>query len=132
MAVVYKDKTWQTLAVHSIEIAWGFNVIIVPAYWIHEILNIIRDYSRQDGLENFSYVYAILVHTGGMISSIISIFITKMVFLRKDSKYSLLVGFLYIPVNYYGGFDMYGHPVYWMTDFLNWSNVYATLTIWIL
>jgi hypothetical protein len=45
---------------------------------------------------------AMCVHSLPLVSSIVELVITKMVFLRKDAKWSLAIGLVYIPVNYFG------------------------------
>jgi hypothetical protein len=54
-----------------------------------------------------------------------------MVFLKQDSKYSLIVALVYIPVNWFGGKLIYHHPVYYQSDWLNWSRPWVTLGVWV-
>ena len=63
-----------------------------------------------------------------LLSSIVELIITKMVFLKQDAKYSLLIGLIYIPINYLGG--KYEHtPVYFQIPYLNWSKPWETFGI---
>lgn len=64
-----------------------------------------------------------------MVCSILELCFTKMVFLKSDCKYSLIVALLYIPVNYFGGKYIYGHSVY--DDYwVDWHNPALTLAVW--
>ena len=64
---------------------------------------------------------AICVHTLPLISSFVALVVTKMVFLKKDAKWSLMIGLVYIPVNYFGGlFEK--SSVYDTIPYLNWSK----------
>ena len=75
-------------------------------------------------------IIAICVHTMPLLSSIIELVITKMVFLKKDAKWSLFIGLLYIPVNYFGG-KYVGYPVYNYVSYMNWSKPWMTLGIFL-
>jgi len=63
---------------------------------------------------------ACCVHSLPIISSIVELVITKMVFLKKDAKWSLFIGLLYIPVNYFGT-KYEKSPVYAGIKYLDWS-----------
>jgi hypothetical protein len=43
----------------------------------------------------------------------------------------MIAALLYIPVNYFGGVYIYGHPVYYMNDWVNWSRPWVTLGVWV-
>jgi len=74
---------------------------------------------------------ACCVHSLPLISSIVELMITKMVFLKKDAKWSLFIGLLYIPVNYYGS-KWTDAPVYGYISYLNWHNFWQTFGIFFL
>lgn len=122
---------WHSAAVFSSEIAWGFNVMIVPAYWAFEYKNFIRDYANQSADENIMYLVAATVHSTPIICTIIELVYTKFVFLKSDSKYCFYFAMVYIPVNYLGGKYIYHKPVYYQSSLLNWSRPWVTLGIWI-
>ena len=129
--MVHYSKWWQTAAVFSSELSWGFNIMIVPAYWNFEWRNFIRDYMASTAAENIEYATAATVHTSGMVCSIIELCFVKMVFLKQDCKYSFIFALLYIPINYFGGVYIYGHPVYYQNAWVNWSRPWVTLGVWV-
>ena len=71
---------------------------------------------------------ACFVHTTPILTSFIELIVTRMVFLKKDAKWSLFIGLLYIPVNYFGGLYEKS-PVYASIGYMNWSNKWATFGI---
>jgi len=81
-----------------------------------------------DTSEGKAEAVACFVHTTPLISSIIELVITKMVFLKKDAKWSLFIGLLYIPVNYFGS-KYENAPVYAGVQYLDWSNQLETFGI---
>ena len=99
-------------------------MFIVPFYWAfmwmwarqwwEEGHTIETDAQKQEAV-------AICVHTLPLISSFVELVITKMVFLKKDAKWSLIIGLLYIPVNYFGG-RYEKDAVYSLISYLNWSK----------
>ena len=69
------------------------------------------------------------VHSMPIFTSVIELLITKMCFLKKDSKWVFLVAILYIPVNYYGTIDK-GEPVYnW--NYLDWKTPKTTFACFV-
>jgi hypothetical protein len=111
----HKNKWFLSLSVHSSELAWGFNLFIVPFYWEFEWQNIykaVKAYKTNTDERNFEYFTAVSVHTAPIVCCLVELLFTKLVFLKKDSKWNFLVGVLYIPVNYFGA-DIFGHPVYY-------------------
>ena len=71
---------------------------------------------------------ACCVHTMPLISSFVELIITKMVFLKRDAKWSLFIGLIYIPVNYFG--TIYEKsPVYAGISYLDWTNKWETFGI---
>jgi len=81
--------------------------------------------------QNLEYLTAATVHTTPFICTIIELCFVKMVFLKKDSKYSAFSALIYIPVNYFGGLLIYKHPVYYQSSWLNWSRPWVTLGVWV-
>ena len=64
---------------------------------------------------------ACCVHSLPLVCSFVEIILTKMVFLKKDAKYSFFIGILYIPVNYLGS-KYEKSPVYAGFTPIDWSN----------
>jgi len=61
------------------------------------------------------------VHSTPIINSIIELKITDMVFLKRDSKWCFLAGFIYMFCNYWGYADVMHAPVY-PIPWLNWPK----------
>jgi len=66
-----------------------------------------------------------IVHSIPLISMIIQIYMTDMVFLKKDWKMCFTAGLLYIGADFLG-FKMEGHPMYPVVD---WKNYKTTIGI---
>jgi len=60
------------------------------------------------------------VHSAPMINSVVEILSTEMVFLKRDAKWALLAGIIYMFCNYWGTFWVIHRPVYEI-EFLNWN-----------
>ena len=66
-----------------------------------------------------------IVHSVPLISMIIQIYMTDMVFLKKDWKMCFTAGLSYIFADWLG-FKMEGHPMYPVVD---WTNYKTTISI---
>ena len=125
------SQVFGSLALITSEIAFAFNMVIVPAYWSFEFSSFISDFAHNSAEINIEYATAATVHTTGIICSIIELVYIKMVFLKEDSKWCALSALVYIPVNYFGG-KYSGKAIYWQTKWLNWSKPWVTLGVWLL
>ena len=74
-----------------------------------------------DTSEGKAEAVACFVHTTPLLSSIIELVVTKMVFLKRDAKWSLFIGLLYIPVNYFGS-KLEHSPVYAGFTPIDWTH----------
>lgn len=128
--MAHYSKWWNSMALITSELAFAFNVVIVPAYWTFEWSSWARDYAHQSAAQNIEYATAATVHSTGIICSIIELVYIKMVFLKSDSKWCLLSALVYIPVNYFGGLYS-GKAIYWQSTWLNWSRPWVTLGVWL-
>ena len=63
-----------------------------------------------------------------MFTSVVELLITKMCFLKKDSKWVFFVAIMYIPVNF--AYTKLDNPVYpWAA--LNWDDPIMTLGLFV-
>ena len=106
------SNSWSSVGLVTSELAFAFNMVIVPAYWTFEWSSWARDYAHQGHDGDIIYAVAATVHSTGIICSIIELVYLKMVFLKSDSKWCCLTALVYIPVNYFGG-KFTGRPIYW-------------------
>jgi len=61
------------------------------------------------------------VHSSPIINSIIELSVTDMVFLKRDSKWCFLAGFIYMFCNYWGYSDVL-HAAVYPIPWLNWPK----------
>jgi len=61
------------------------------------------------------------VHSSPIINSIIELSVTDMVFLKRDSKWCFLAGFIYMFCNYWGYSDVL-HTAVYPIPWLNWPK----------
>ena len=122
-----ENKSWNKLAIVSGEIALGFDLIIEPLFW-KEIAPVVFPDMKWHGLDLYYRIEMPFVHSIPLISMIINIAITDMVFLKKDWRMCFASGVLYIGADYLG-FRMEGHPMYPVVD---WTNPAKTIGIFML
>jgi len=62
------------------------------------------------------------VHSSPIINSIIELKVTDMVFLKRDSKWCFLAGFIYMFCNYWGYADVLNDTAVYPIPWLNWPK----------
>ena len=130
--MAHYSKWWHSLAVFTSEVSMCFNICVVPVFWIARYQAFVNFWQKNESYDVTERIYLFqlaFTHSMPMLTSVIELLITKMCFLKKDSKWVFLVGILYIPVNYYGSIDI-GQPVYnW--NYLDWKNPKTTFACFV-
>jgi len=118
------DKSWNKLAMISAEVALGFDLIIEPCFWAAIAPNVFPDMGWH-GIDLYWRFEMSLVHSIPLVSMLIQIYMTDLVFLKKDWKMCFTAGLLYIAADWLG-FKAEGHPMYPVVD---WTNYKTTIGI---
>jgi len=133
-AMVYANKTvqnkkkYQPTAILFAELAFGFNAVIFPFFWIVLAPHFIKTRKWDNFLDIVSDVHLILSHCLPLIASLTNIWLTKdHVLLSYDHKYVFALGVVYIYFNYIGTIAE-GHYMYPIAD---WSNFYETVFLYL-
>ena len=128
--MAHYSKWWHSFAVYSSELSMCFNICVVPVFWTARLPNFINDWKSDISLDSRKVILQLaFVHTAPILTSVLELCVTKMCFLKKDSKWVFLIAILYIPVNYWAGIKnneaIYDWPL------LNWSTWYVTLGLFV-
>lgn len=79
------SKFWMKLGCYTTELSFGMSIAISLLYWPFEWYNFMHD--KRD----FTLLTSFVVHTMPFIVSIFNLLFSKIVFLKKDAKYGLLL-----------------------------------------
>lgn len=124
--MAHYSNWFQSLAVHTSELAMGFNICIVPIFWSFMAPTFINHWDEMLESDGGRWLLFELctVHSLPIITSVIELVVTDMVFLKRDSKWNFIFGILYIFANY-AGYKANGTPMY---DYpgLDWVNPWLT------
>lgn len=124
--MAHYSNWWHSVAVHTSELAMGFNICIVPIFWSFMAPEFVAHWGEIADAEGGHWLLFELcsVHSLPIITSIIELVITDMVFLKRDSKWNFIAGMIYIGFNWVGsrneGKAMYDYPgldwtYFWLT-----------------
>ena len=126
--MAHYSKWWHSLAVYTSELSMCFNICVVPVFWYGRGPSFPADWAanRQsppyDPKDTRWYLFQMaFVHSTPILTSVTELLITKMCFLKKDSKWIFLVAILYIPVNYWAFISSGGTPIY-NYPYLDWKD----------
>ena len=129
--MAHYSNWWHSAAVHSSELAMGFNICIVPIFWSYQIPYFLDHWDEMAQSDGGRWLLFELcsVHSLPIITSITELVITDMVFLKRDSKWNFIAGILYIGANW-AGYQDNGIPMY---DYwgLDWKNPWLTIGLFV-
>ena len=119
-----EDKTWNKQAIISAEIAMGFNIAITPIFW-GILAPMIFPKLNWDKIGGFIGFEMTIVHVLPIVVSVTNLYMTKMVFLHRDTKWCFLSGVAYTFFDFLGVRNE-GHALYPVVD---WYDTVQTLEI---
>jgi hypothetical protein len=123
---VQNKEKYQETAMIFAEIAFGFNAVVFPFFWI-VLAPTVLDRPLDTFLEKVGCMHLILSHCMPLIASVTNIYLTKgHVLLYYDHKFIFALGIIYIYFNYIGTIAE-GHPMY---PIANWKNFYETVAMY--
>lgn len=125
--VACENKAWNKWAVVTAEIALGFDLIIEPLFWAAIAPSVFPDMGWS-GIDLYWRIEMSIVHMIPLVSMVIQLYMTDMVFLKKDWKMCFTAGVCYIFADWLG-FKNEGHPMYPVVD---WSSYPKTIGIFMI
>ena len=125
LAAAFDKKSFQWGAVVTQAIAFGFNVVITPIFWI--VLNFVVIDEIKKGNYWIAFIFAVH-HLFPIAASLLNLWLNDEYCLAKDEKWVFLGGLLYVPTNYIGT-KVEGHPLYPYPG--DWSNPTLSLIVYV-
>ena len=98
---VSENKLWNKHAIISAEIAMGFNIAITPILW-GLLAAMIFPKLNLEKIGAFVGFEMTIVHVLPILVLVVNLYMTKMVFLHRDTKWCFLVGVLYTFFDFLG------------------------------